>query len=161
MGTQMGRMGIRGFMTPILPMTPMIPASQVIEGFTQEAAGTARIIADLFTDLRFNNANDGSDERSGAVVFAAVPPRVAHVFDLGFVLFEPVEVFQEQQPGTLFGVVEFRCAAGFLPEDVVDVLEGLFERGRRLGFFAFLLVWSVDGPPGGLNQGALPVTCCV
>ena len=97
----------------------------------------------------------------GAVVFAAVPPRVAHVFDLGFVLFEPVEVFQEQQPGTLFGVVEFRCAAGFLPEDVVDVLEGLFERGRRLGFFAFLLVWSVDGPPGGLNQGALPVTCCV
>jgi len=49
----------------------------------------------------------------------------------GFVLFEPVEVFQEQQPGTLLGVVEFRGAASFLPEDVVNVFEGLFEHGGR------------------------------
>ncbi len=46
---------------------------------------------------------------------------------VGLVLLQPVEVFQEQQPGGLLGVVELGGAAGFFPEDVVDVLEGLFE----------------------------------
>ena len=45
----------------------------------------------------------------------------------GFVVFEGVEVFQEQQPGCLFGVVELAGAADVFPEDVVDVLEGLFK----------------------------------
>ena len=43
------------------------------------------------------------------------------------VLLQPVEVLQEQQPGGLLGVVELGGAAGLFPEDVVDVLEGLFE----------------------------------
>jgi hypothetical protein len=45
----------------------------------------------------------------------------------GLVLFEAVEILQEQQPGSLLGVVEFGGAAGLFPEDVVDILEGLFE----------------------------------
>ena len=45
----------------------------------------------------------------------------------GLVVFEGVEVFQEEQPGGLLGVVEFAGAAGVFPEDVVDVFEGLFE----------------------------------
>ena len=48
---------------------------------------------------------------------------------VGSVLFQPVEVFQEQQPGSLLVVVEFGRAAGFVPEYVVDVLERLLEHG--------------------------------
>ena len=47
----------------------------------------------------------------------------------GFVVLEGVEVFQEEEPGGLLGVVEFAGAAGVFPEDVVDVFEGLFEHG--------------------------------
>lgn len=45
----------------------------------------------------------------------------------GFVLFEPVEMLQEQEPRGLFGVVEFGGATGLLPKNVIDVFEGLFE----------------------------------
>ena len=45
----------------------------------------------------------------------------------GLVVFEGVEVFQEEQPGGLLGVIEFAGAAGVFPEDVVDVFEGLFK----------------------------------
>ena len=48
---------------------------------------------------------------------------------IGAVLLQPVEVFQEQQPGGLLGVVQFGGAAGLFPENVVDVFEGLFEHG--------------------------------
>ena len=46
---------------------------------------------------------------------------------VGPVLLQPVEVFQEQQPRGLLGVVQFGRAAGLFPEDVVDILEGLFK----------------------------------
>ena len=46
---------------------------------------------------------------------------------VGLVLLQPVEVFQEQQPGGLLGVIEFGGAAGLFAEDVVDVFESLFE----------------------------------
>jgi hypothetical protein len=53
---------------------------------------------------------------------------------VGFVLLQSVQVFQEQQPGGLFGVVEFGGATSLFPKDVVDVFEGLFEhRGMELG----------------------------
>lgn len=42
-------------------------------------------------------------------------------------MFEGVEVFQEEQPRGLLGVVEFAGATGVFPEDVVNVFEGLFE----------------------------------
>ena len=48
---------------------------------------------------------------------------------VGLVLLQTVEVFQEQEPGGLLGVVEFGRAAGLFPEDIVDVLEGLFKHG--------------------------------
>jgi len=48
----------------------------------------------------------------------------------GFVCFQPVEVFQKQQPGSLLGVVELCGATGFFPEDVVDIFKGLFEHER-------------------------------
>ncbi len=47
------------------------------------------------------------------------------------VLLQAVEVFQEQEPGGLLGVVELGRAAGLFPEDVVDVLEGLFKHEYR------------------------------
>ena len=43
------------------------------------------------------------------------------------VLLQPVEVFQEEQPGRLLRVVQFGGASGLFPEDVVDVFESLFE----------------------------------
>jgi hypothetical protein len=45
----------------------------------------------------------------------------------GFVGFEGIELFQEQEPGTLLGVIQLAGASGVFPEDVVDVFEGLFE----------------------------------
>jgi hypothetical protein len=42
---------------------------------------------------------------------------------------EGIEVFQEQEPGALLGVIQFAGASGVFPEDVVDVFEGLFEHG--------------------------------
>ena len=47
----------------------------------------------------------------------------------GLVVFEGIEVFQEEQPRGLLGVVEFAGATGIFPEDIVDVFEGLFEHG--------------------------------
>ena len=52
---------------------------------------------------------------------------------IGQVLLEAVEVFEEEQPGRLLGVVELGRAARLFPEDVVDVFEGLFE--HRVGDF--------------------------
>ena len=49
------------------------------------------------------------------------------------ILFQPVKVFEEQQPGSLLGVIEFRGAAGFFPEHVVNVSKGLFKH-RHLSF---------------------------
>jgi hypothetical protein len=46
---------------------------------------------------------------------------------LGAVVFEAFEVFEEEKPGGLFGVIEFGGAARFFAENVVDVSEGLFE----------------------------------
>src|SRR5579871_6621661 len=59
----------------------------------------------------------------------------------GAVLFQAVEVFQKQQPGSLLGVIQLGGAAGLFPEYVVDVFEGLLEHaGRHLG------EWLSDGP---------------
>ncbi len=49
---------------------------------------------------------------------------------VGLVLLQAVEVFQEEEPGGLLGVVELGGAAGLFPEDVVDVFEGLFEHEK-------------------------------
>ena len=51
---------------------------------------------------------------------------------VGLVLLQAVEVFQEQEPGGLLGVVEFGGATGFFPEDVVDIFEGLFKHERGI-----------------------------
>jgi hypothetical protein len=48
------------------------------------------------------------------------------------VLLEAVEVFQEEEPRGLLGVVQFGGAASLFPEHVVDVLEGLLEHGSVL-----------------------------
>ena len=46
---------------------------------------------------------------------------------VGAVLFEAVEVFEEEEPGGLLGVVELGGAARLFPENVVDILEGLLK----------------------------------
>jgi len=43
------------------------------------------------------------------------------------VLLKVVQILQEQQPGGLFGVVEFCGATGLFPEDVIDIPECLLE----------------------------------
>jgi len=46
---------------------------------------------------------------------------------IGFVLLERVEIFEEEEPGGLLGVVQLRGAASLFAEDVVDVFEGLLK----------------------------------
>jgi len=45
----------------------------------------------------------------------------------GLVLFKPVEVLEEEEPGGLLRVVEFRGAPSLLAEGVVEILENLLE----------------------------------
>jgi len=45
----------------------------------------------------------------------------------GLLLFEAAQILQEQQRESLLGVVELGGTSGLLPQDVVDVLEGLFK----------------------------------
>ena len=40
---------------------------------------------------------------------------------------------EEEKPRGLLRIIKLGGTAGFLPEDVVEVLEGLFEHGVRLG----------------------------
>ena len=49
---------------------------------------------------------------------------------VGFILFEAIEVLEEEQPRGLLRVVELAAAARLFPEHVVDVLEGLLEHGH-------------------------------
>jgi hypothetical protein len=52
--------------------------------------------------------------------------------NLGAVLFEGVEVFEEEKPGGLLDIVEFRGAAVVLAEDGVDALECLFKHDGKV-----------------------------
>ena len=49
-------------------------------------------------------------------------------FQCAFVL-QVVEVFQEQHPRGLFDVIKLGAATGLLPEDIIEIPEGLFEHG--------------------------------
>ncbi|QDU20659.1 hypothetical protein ETAA1_26160 [Urbifossiella limnaea] len=64
------------------------------------------------------------------------------------VLFQPVEVLQEEEPRRLLGVVELGRAAGFFPKRVVDVLERLLEHGANP-------VWSRGRRGAGHTQSRL------
>ena len=46
---------------------------------------------------------------------------------IGLVLLQPIEVLQEQEPGSLLDVVQLGRAPGLFPEDIVNVFEGLFK----------------------------------
>jgi hypothetical protein len=46
---------------------------------------------------------------------------------VGLVLLQCIEIFQEQEPGGLLGIVQLRRTTGFLPEHIVDVSKGLFK----------------------------------
>ncbi len=61
---------------------------------------------------------------------------------VGLVLLQPVQVFQEEEPRGLLGVVQFGGTAGLFPEDVIDVLEGLFKLVRG----GPRLFWTTCGP---------------
>ena len=69
-------------------------------------------------------------------------------------MFEGVEVFQEEEPGGLLGVIEFAGAAGVFPEDVVDVFEGLFEHGVL--FVTVVVNISWQNPIHGVDSDETP-----
>jgi len=62
----------------------------------------------------------------------------------GPVVFEPVEVVEEQQPGGLLGVVELGATAGLLAQTVIDGAERLLKGARGGG------AGAVGGAAGGL-----------
>jgi hypothetical protein len=49
---------------------------------------------------------------------------------IGLVLFQSVEIFQEQQPRGLLCVIQFGCASRLFPENVVDIFECLFKHAH-------------------------------
>ncbi len=46
---------------------------------------------------------------------------------ISLVLLQPVQIFEEKQPRRLFGIIQFRGAARFFPENIVNVAKGLLE----------------------------------
>ena len=58
---------------------------EVIEGFTQKAARSAGTIDDPLPDLGIHHPDHRPDQRSWGVVLAPIPPRIAHVPNLGLV----------------------------------------------------------------------------
>ena len=58
---------------------------QVVERLAVEARRAERAVVDAFAEFRLHDLNNGADERTSGVILAAVPSRVAHVLDLGFV----------------------------------------------------------------------------
>jgi hypothetical protein len=63
------------------------------------------------------------------------------------VLFKIVEVFQEQQPRRLLGVIEFTGATRLFPKDVIDVSESLFKHSDMEG----KLLIIPQKPRGGIT----------
>jgi hypothetical protein len=57
-------------------------------------------------------------------------------------MLEIVEIFEEQNPGGLLGVVQLGGAAGLFPQDVVDVLEGLLEHGGDCSPRKYNFIWQ-------------------
>ena len=102
----------------------------VVHEFPQVVAGFRLVVVDLSV---FALGGGPGVPAVGAVEDVAVLFSFKRRF-VRFVLFQAVEVFQEQQPRGLFGVVQFGGAAGFFSEDIVDVFEGLLERGHGLGW---------------------------
>ena len=66
---------------------------------------------------------------------------------VGLVLLQPVEVFQEQEPGGLLGVVKLCGAASLFAEDIVDIFEGLFKH-KRESFRLYRLCGKIRGGLG-------------
>ena len=56
----------------------------------------------------------------------------------GFVLLQAIQVFQEQQPGGLLGVVQLGRAPGLCPQHVVDVFKRLF---KYRDLFVYVWLW--------------------
>ena len=51
--------------------------------------------------------------------------------EMGKVLLETIQVLEKQQPRRLLGVIQLRRASRLFPEDVIDVLEGLFKHRQQ------------------------------
>lgn len=55
---------------------------------------------------------------------------VGAAFELGFdgfIRLEAVEIFEKQNPGGLFGVVELTRTSSILPKDIINIFKDLFE----------------------------------
>jgi hypothetical protein len=48
---------------------------------------------------------------------------------MGSLPLEVFQIFQEEQPGSLLGVIQFRGASGFFAENIVDISGGLSNMG--------------------------------
>lgn len=59
-----------------------LAAFQISEGLTKEARRAAGAVIDLVADPGGHHLDDGGDQRTGGVVFAAISPGVAHILDL-------------------------------------------------------------------------------
>lgn len=102
----------------------------IVHEFPQVVAGLGLVVVDLAI---FALGGGPGVPAVGAVKDVAVLFSFKGGF-VGLVLFQAVEVFQEEQLGSLFGVVQLGGAGGLFPEDIVDVFEGLLERGHGLGW---------------------------
>ncbi|RFC34710.1 MAG: hypothetical protein DID90_2727554690 [Candidatus Nitrotoga sp. LAW] len=58
---------------------------EVIERFAQEARRATGAVVDALADCWLHHLHHGANQRPRGVVLAAVPARVAHVLDLGFI----------------------------------------------------------------------------
>lgn len=73
--------GLQGFQV----RRGQITLTHIVIRLAQEASGTDRAIIDRLANPGFGHLDHRADQRAWRVVFAAIAPRVAHVFDFGLV----------------------------------------------------------------------------
>ena len=79
---------------------------EVVECLAQKARRTASAVVDAIADFGCNHLHHGADQRARGVVLAAVAPRIAHVFNLGFVQVRQLVFFRLRPEAQFVNVVD-------------------------------------------------------
>ena len=111
---------------------------QVIERFAQKARRTAGAVVNRFADFGRGDLHHRADQRARRVVLAAVPARVAHVLDFGFVQVRQLVLLGLRAKAQRIDMVDDFAqvvAAGNLVFDLAEnFTDFVFERVRAAGF---------------------------
>jgi hypothetical protein len=98
-----------------------------VPGFDREQDGAFGLGLVALVEQPLHQRGVVFDDVGAAPQFDALAARRVDQKQIGAVLFEAVQIFEEKQPRSLLGIIQLGSAASLFPEDIVNVFEGLFE----------------------------------